>query len=118
MTIVNVLPTLLVADFDDAVTWYQRFFGRVPDRRPMDGLVEWQLTEGGGVQVFHSADSAGTTKVTISVDDVDTYITNLAENDISAEAFDTPSGQFRLATIRDPAGNMITLAQDLGGTDG
>jgi predicted enzyme related to lactoylglutathione lyase len=116
MAIANVLPTFRVADLEAAVSWYQAFFGRAPDRRPMTGLVEWQLTEGGGVQVFHAADSAGTTNVTISVDDVDAHLADLAGRGISAEAFDTPSGQFRLATIQDPAGNIITLAQDLGGS--
>jgi predicted enzyme related to lactoylglutathione lyase len=114
MTIANVLPTFRVADLDAAVSWYQAFFGRGPDRHPMDGLVEWQLTEGGGIQVFRAAEGAGTTNVTISVDDVDAYLADLAGQDIRAEAFDTPSGQFRLATIQDPAGNTITLAQDLG----
>jgi predicted enzyme related to lactoylglutathione lyase len=117
MTIVNVLPTFLVADFDAAVTWYQTLFGRAPDRRPMDGLVEWQLTEGGGVQVSRVGEGAGCANVTIGVDDVDTQLATLAGTGISAEAFDTPSGRFRLATIRDPAGNTITLAQGLGGTD-
>ncbi len=114
MTILNVMPELMVADFDAGVAWYQTFFGRAPDRRPMDGLVEWQLTEGGGVQVFHDTDSAGTTQITMAVDDMDAHVADLADRGISAEVFDAPSGRFRLATIQDPAGNTITLVQDLG----
>jgi hypothetical protein len=48
------------------------------------------------------------------VDDVDAHVAGLAGRGISAEAFDTSSGQFRLATIQDPAGNTIKLAQDIG----
>jgi hypothetical protein len=40
MAVVNVLPVLMVEDFDAAVTWYEAPFGRAPDRRPMDGCVE------------------------------------------------------------------------------
>lgn len=68
--------------------------------------------------MFHSTDSAGTTNLTITVDDVDAHIADLADRGISAEALDTPSGQFRLATIADPAGNAITLAQDIGQAEG
>ncbi len=114
MTILNVMPELMVTDFDAGVAWYQTFFGRAPDRRPMDGLVEWQLTGGGGVQVFRSADSAGTSNLTIAVDDVDAQVADLADRGISAEVFEAPSGRFRLATIQDPTGNTIRLAQDLG----
>ncbi len=114
MTILNVMPELMVADFDAGVAWYQTFFGRAPDRRPMDGLVEWQLAGGGGVQVFHSADSAGTSNIAIAVDDVDAQVAGLVDRGITTEVFEAPSGQFRLATIQDPAGNTIRSAQELG----
>ena len=113
MTVVNVLPVLMVDDFDAGVTWYEALFGRPPDRRPMDGCVEWRLAEGGGIQVYRAADAAGAATAIIGVDDVDAFVTELAGRGISAAAFDVPSGQFRLATIQDPAGNTITIAQEL-----
>jgi predicted enzyme related to lactoylglutathione lyase len=113
MAVVNVLPVLMVEDFDAAVTWYEALFGRAPDRRPMDGCVEWQLAGSGGVQVYRDAESAGGSTVIIGVDDVDAYVAELGGRGIGAETFDVPSGQFRLATIQDPAGNTITLGQQL-----
>lgn len=43
MTINRLLAQMTVSDLDRAVTWFARFFGRGPDARPMDGLVEWHL---------------------------------------------------------------------------
>ncbi|MDQ3148048.1 MAG: VOC family protein [Actinomycetota bacterium] len=108
-----MLAEIMVVDFDPAVRWYGSFFGRPPDRRPMDGLVEWQLTDGGGLQLFRKADCRGGVNVTIAVDDVDAHLATLAERGISGETFDSPLGQLRLATLRDPEGNTITLAQGL-----
>lgn len=112
MAINNVMTTMQVRDHDEAVAWYERLFGRGPDRRPMGGLAEWQLTAGGGVQVFDGADAAGGGTVLVGVEDTDAYVADLAGRGISAEAFTVPSGNFRLATVQDPAGNTITIAED------
>lgn len=48
MSCVNVVPSLQVSAFETTVEWYERLFGRAPDRRPMDGCVEWQLAPTGG----------------------------------------------------------------------
>lgn len=113
MSIVNVLTTLQVDDFDTAVRWYETLFGRAPDRRPMDGLAEWQLTPGGGVQVYLNAAAAGATTVVIGVESLDTHIADLGGRGIGAEVFDVPSGKFRLATLQDPAGNTLTFSESL-----
>jgi hypothetical protein len=42
MSYVNVVPSLQVSAFETTVEWYERLFGRAPDRHPMDGCVEWQ----------------------------------------------------------------------------
>jgi len=113
MSIVNVLTTLQVDDFDSAVWWYEKLFGRAPDRRPMDGLAEWQLTAGGGVQVYLNAAAAGVTTVVIGVENLDAHLADLGGRGIGAEAFDVPSGKFRLATVQDPAGNTLTFSEKL-----
>jgi glyoxylase I family protein len=113
MSIVNVLTTLQVDDFDSAVGWYEKLFGRAPDRRPMDGLAEWQLTACGGVQVYLNAAAAGATTVVIGVENLDAHVADLGGRGIGAEAFDVPSGKFRLATVQDPAGNTVTFSENL-----
>lgn len=81
----------------------------------MDGLAEWQLTTGGGVQVYRNEAVAGSSSVVIGLDDIDASIADLSGRGIGAESFTVPSGNFRLSTLQDPAGNTITLSQDLKG---
>jgi AraC-like DNA-binding protein len=47
------------------------------------------------------------------MDDIDAHIAELARRGFQLDTFDTPSGQFRLATIEHPAENAITFSQAL-----
>ena len=113
MAYVNVLPSLQVESFNGTVNWYERLFARAPDRRPMDGCVEWQLASTGGLQVYRNPDGAAPATVIIGVDDLGAEIEALRARGIHAEPYDVPSGQFRLAQIQDPSGNTVILSQDL-----
>ena len=87
MQVANVLAVLMVDDFETAAAWYERFFGREPDRRPMASCAEWQLASGGSVQVFGSPEGAGGSTVVLGVDDVDARAAELAARSIEAEVF-------------------------------
>ena len=113
MSYVNVLPSLQVSDLETTVDWYERLFGRAPDRRPMDGCVEWQLAATGGLQIFRNPGNTAAATVIIGLDDLDTQVVELGRRGIVVEAYDVPSGQFRLAQLRDPSGNTIVLSQVL-----
>ncbi len=113
MQVTSVLAVLMVDDFDTAAAWYGRFFDRGPDRRPMDSCAEWQLADGGAVQVFGKGPTSGGSTVVLGVDDVDARAAELAARSIDAEVYTTPSGSFRLATTTDPAGNTVMLSQSL-----
>ena len=113
MAYVNIVPSLQASAFEATVAWYERLFGRAPDRRPMDGCVEWQLAATGGLQVFRNPDEAGTATCIIGLDDLDAFVDELDCRGISAEPFDVPSGQFRLAQLEDPSGNTLVLSQEL-----
>jgi predicted enzyme related to lactoylglutathione lyase len=110
---VNVLPSLQVSDFEATVEWYQRLFARGPDRRPMDGCVEWQLTPTGGVQVFRNPEGATAATIIVGVDDLDAEADELRRRGIETDPYEVPSGQFRLAQLQDPSGNTVVLAQTL-----
>ena len=77
----------------------------------MDGCVEWQLAESGGLQIYRTEGATGT-NVIVGVDDVDEFLAEAGVRGIAGESFDVPSGRFRLATLTDPAGNTVTIAQD------
>src|ERR1700712_2129133 len=113
MTYLNVLPSLHVADFDAVVDWYSNLFDRGPDRRPMDGDVEWQLTETGGLQIFRNPDAPVATTVILAVDDATAEVKKLAARGITTETFDVPSGAYRLAQIQDPAANTSSCRSPL-----
>lgn len=116
MEFTAVLAVLMVDEFPAAAEWYERFFGRAPDRRPMDSCAEWQVTGGGAVQVLGTATATGRGTVVLGVEDVDAHAAELALRSIDTEVFTTPDGAFRLATTSDPAGNTVVLARPLPGS--
>ncbi|MFD7406264.1 VOC family protein [Streptomyces sp. NPDC059866] len=114
MAIRNVYAVMPVVDFESARGWYERLWGRPADRNPMDGLAEWQVIEGGAIQLLRDPDRAGSAMLTVGVDDTDAQAAAVAERGLDmGPVRDTPGG-FRVAAIADPAGNVVTFAQDVG----
>jgi predicted enzyme related to lactoylglutathione lyase len=110
---VNVLPSLHVADFEANISWYERLFDREPDRRPMDGDVEWQLAPSGGLQLYRNPDGAVATTVILGVDDLKAQLAELSRRGLTAEPYEVGPGRYLLAELHDPAGNTIILSQTL-----
>ena len=104
----NVLAHLDVNDFEGALSWYEKLFGRPADGQPMEGTAEWQLSAGGGIQIYRNAGSAAT--VVLGVADVDDAVDEIVGRGISATVDEKLSGKFRLAFVNDPAGNTIVLS--------
>jgi glyoxylase I family protein len=112
MPIETVMAGIAVADFDAAVTWYERLLGRRADDLPMDGLAEWHFPETGVIQVIHDADRAGSALLTLSVDDLEAHVAGLEERGLTPGAIDDKtSDKVLFATIADPEGNAITLVE-------
>lgn len=109
MSIEHVLAVVPVADFDGAHQWYERLFGRPADNAPMDGLVEWQVTDGGWVQVAQDAERAGSTLLNLAVDDLDRHLAEVAGRGLTPGAVAPVSKGVQLSAIRDPDGNTITF---------
>lgn len=110
MPINNALASLAVADFATAVEWYQKLFGRAADATPMEGLAEWHLPGGGGVQVYLLPERAGHGSCTLLVADLDEESRRLQEAGI--DPGQRISGTTALVImIKDPAGNSIALSQ-------
>ncbi|GAA1607029.1 VOC family protein [Kribbella sancticallisti] len=107
-----VLAVIPVADFDPACDWYESFFGRPADTRPMDCLAEWHLSDLGIVQVFHAPERAGRTAVNFTVDDLDAARTELTAKGIrTADPQVVAGGRQRLTTTTDKDGNSLGLLQ-------
>jgi predicted enzyme related to lactoylglutathione lyase len=114
MSIDRVYAVLCVTDMDLSRAWYERAFGRSPDAQPMDTLAEWHLTSGGGIQVFVDPDHAGSSFTTVSVADLDAVIADVSGRTVDVNAYGRDYEPFRLASITDPDGNVITFAQHVG----
>ena len=111
MGITTITTVLNVADHELGVAWYSDLFGRVPDRRPMEGSAEWQLTDTSGVMVYADAEAAGGGNLIVGVTDLDAHAAELRGRRIVLEPYVVPSGQFRLAELSDPSGNTVTFAE-------
>jgi len=112
MSIDHVLAVVPVADFGAAHAWYERLFGRPADNRPMEGLVEWRVTDSGWVQVTHDADRAGSTLLNFAVDDLGRHVADVSKRGLTPGAIETVSKGVQLSAIRDPDGNTITFIGD------
>jgi len=71
MAIVNALAGIMVSDLTTAEAWYEQLLSRPADARPMEGLAEWKLADGGWIQVFQDKDRAGSSSVTFLVSGLD-----------------------------------------------
>lgn len=110
MNIQGLYAAVSVSDMDRAETFYTSVFGRDPDDRPMDGLIQWRLFDNAGFQLFHNADQAGYGAITIVTPDMTTTRRVLAERGL--ELGDDVHGDFGvIAQISDPDGNLLTLAE-------
>jgi predicted enzyme related to lactoylglutathione lyase len=110
MAIDKVLANVAVDDFASALTWYERLLGHPADVAPMEGLAEWHLAEGGGIQVSDDEDRAGSSSVTLVVTD---QLAALKAEGIPVGPIQGTPGLVKVATVTDPEGNRITFAEDL-----
>lgn len=112
MTVTTVYAVIPAADLGRARAWWTALLGREPDRVPMPTDLEWHCASG-GLQVIEDAGHAGAGTVTLGVEDVDAELADIAARGLDVpQAQTVPSGQFRIATLHDPDGNTVVLAQE------
>jgi predicted enzyme related to lactoylglutathione lyase len=114
MAVANVLAVISVSDGEQSRRFYERLFGKPADLNPMGSLHEWQLTDSGWVQVYEDAAKAGSSYLTLGVDDLDAHLAELAAREVAATEIDADA-PMRLAQVKDPDGNMITFGVNLKG---
>ncbi len=111
MPVTYVFAGLPVSDFGSALDWYQRLFGRAPDRFPLDEEAVWQLASTGLVYVVSDRERAGRSLLTLIVDDLDERVQALRAAGIDAVEIDAAPGGVRRVLITDPDGNRIQLGE-------
>lgn len=106
----TVLAAVAVKDRDAALPFYQRLFGRPADVLPMPVDAEWNAGPT-TLQVVEDPERAGTSLVTLVVDDLAAYAAALADRGVGVgEVRDADTVLF--AQLDDPEGNRITLVQN------
>jgi catechol 2,3-dioxygenase-like lactoylglutathione lyase family enzyme len=109
MSVQKIYTALLTENLEAAERWYTKLLGRGPDNRPMRSLVQWELFEHAGLALSTDREIAGKGVMFLYVDDVAAERSRLKGQGI--ELGDDIQGDYStLAQVRDPDGNMITLA--------
>ncbi len=109
MNLQKIYTSLLTADLAAAEAWYTKLLGRRPDHRPMDSLVQWELFGQGGLMLSDSEEIAGEGVMFLYVRDLAAERRRLRDLGITLGE-DIPGDYSTLAQLRDPDGNLITLA--------
>ena len=111
MTVRNALASVAVKDLDRATAWYEKLLG-APASRPMTEVSEWHFQGGGGLQVYHLPERAGSCSATLAVDDIEAEVAKLQQ--LNVRAYRLPENtRVRVLMLKDPDGNSIAMAQAL-----
>ncbi|MGQ7296395.1 VOC family protein [Quadrisphaera sp. KR29] len=108
MAFTRVLAQAAVSDAEAAERWYAALFDASPDARPMDGLLEWHLTDTAGVQVWREPARAGRSCVVLGTDDLDALADRLTRVGAARAAVEAGGGA-RLLRLSDPDGNLVVV---------
>lgn len=108
----HVLAVLAVSDLDRARAWFTGLFGRAPDNNPMESLIEWQVRDGGWVQITEDADRAGHGLLNLAVPDLDEAVREVRDRGLEPGEIVEANKGVRLCPVPDPDGNAVQLVGD------
>ena len=115
MQVRHVFAGIPTADYDEAVSWYQRLLGRAPDGFPNQDEAVWHLSPTGSVHVVADAGRAGSALVVLLVEELEALTEQLRRDGIAVPPIDTVPGVVRRVTLTDPDGNTVSLGEPLSG---
>ena len=101
MSLTTALSVVAVSDLDEAKEFYTNLFGRGPDLEPMPTLAQWDIENGGGVQVVEQPESSESSMVTLLVDGFDDFLQELHEKGVE-------HGEVALAEVTDATALLTT----------
>ena len=101
----HLFAGLRVRDYVAARPWYEQLFGE-PSFFPHDTEAVWTVAEERSVYIVEDPD-AGSSVVTLFVDDLDGVVAAIAERGLEPDERETYSNGVRKITYRDPDGNEV-----------
>jgi predicted enzyme related to lactoylglutathione lyase len=114
-SVISVIP---VNDFDKALSFYVKLFGRGPDIVPMEGIAEWEIVENAWIQVSIDPERAGTTTVVVGVNDIEAQCKECTGVNIAVGEIEEYPGIIKMMEMNDPDGNKISYVQDISNNSG
>ncbi|NIZ90454.1 VOC family protein [Kineococcus rubinsiae] len=108
MTFRHLLAQAVVRDLRVAEPWYAEVFAGPPGARPMDGLLEWELGESFGVQVWCDPARAGRSTLVLEVSDLDALAARLTAAGLPHDG-PQPITVGRALVLTDPDGNRVVV---------
>jgi predicted enzyme related to lactoylglutathione lyase len=112
MTEIDILfAGVAVADYDTAVDWYARLFGRSADVIVNDDEVMWHLAGSAWLYVVKDERRAGNALVTLSVSDLDGVMTDIGQRGITGGPIEIIGDAGRKATVVDAEGNAVAFIE-------
>jgi hypothetical protein len=109
MTIQTIFAHVSCASLEASLPWYEKLFGKAPDRRPMKGLAEWHFTDSAEVQLFEDKQHAGASTLTLGVIPLQPERTRLIAAGLDPGPIEA-ADNFFIMRMRDPDGNLIVFA--------
>jgi predicted enzyme related to lactoylglutathione lyase len=100
-----------VADYDSAVDWYARLFGRPADVIVNDDEVMWHAAGTSWLYVVKDAKRAGNALVVLSVADLDQLVEEIGARGITGGSIEIIGDAGRKLTLIDGEGNTVAFIQ-------
>jgi len=100
-----------VTDLSTSTSWYERLFGRAADIVPNEKEVMWRIAGNGWLYVIEDEKRAGRTAVTISVSDLDRFVTDLTARGVDVGQIETVGDAGRKASVIDSDGNVLSFIE-------
>ena len=111
MAVEHLFAGIPVSDRDAAVEFYERVFGRPPDLVPNDQEAAWRVTDSGWVCLYAGGGPAASAPHTLLVDDLDGFLTDVAERGIATGPVEAIGVSVHQSVITDPDGNRLKVGQ-------
>lgn len=102
----HLFAGLPVRNYQAARPWYERLLGE-PTFLPHATEAVWTLADDRSVYIVERPDGAGTSVVTIFVDDLDARVAAIAARGLEPDERESYSNGVRKVLYRDPDGNEV-----------
>jgi catechol 2,3-dioxygenase-like lactoylglutathione lyase family enzyme len=103
---VHLFAGLRVRDFHAARQWYEQLLGE-PTFFPHSTEAVWTLAENRSLYIVEHAEGAGSSVLTIFLEDLDAHVAAVAARGLEPDERQTYSNGVRKAVYFDPDGNEV-----------